>query len=102
MEVNTAILSLAEYNQLRDFKKTIEEGNTVQFYGNSWGLTFISTDEALKKAEQGNKELKDQIRFLEQANYELRNPKKVEPSPAFTLADVKKMSVWQFLKWKRK
>ena len=94
MEKNTVLLSVEDYNELRDFQKKTSEGY-IEVYGNCGLRTYYTTkDEAIKEIAAHNKDLKDEL-------YELQNPPpKVEPS-IIKLRRVKKMSIWQFIKWKR-
>ena len=92
METNTVILSLNDYNELRDFKDKIQKEYTL----NTWcsyhsHQTWVSTNDALKELAETNNLLEKTIR-------ELKYPIKKEPS----ISEIKKMSVWQFLKWRNK
>lgn len=82
MEKDTVLLSLENYNELRDFKREIEAGNTyVIIRGDGlWQkeMCFVSADK--------RKEI-----------YELKYPDKKQPN----IDKLKAMSVWQFLKWKK-
>lgn len=96
--VNTATLNLFEYNELRDFKKEIEKGNTYHTsnYYQGMGLyqyqnQFISTDEAVKKIAEENASLLKEIQVLKDKD----KPK------GKTIEEVKKMSIWQFRKWRK-
>ncbi len=105
MEANTVVLDLGEYNSLRDFRDEMEKGHTfyVLEYTGYCGYTntyrFVSTDEAVKVISQFNEKLQKRISDLEIEIYDLKNPEKKE---VITIEQVKKMSLWQFLMWKRK
>lgn len=100
---NTVILDLEEYILLRDFKNEIEKGNVyhVTYYSHC-GVTnsheFISKDESINEVTKINEELINLIDELRDEIHNLRYPRKQE----LTIDDVKQMSVWKFLKWKRK
>lgn len=106
MEANTVILSLPEYNTLRDFKENIEKGNTYRTieystspYASQLCVTiplFVTTDEAVKEIAKQNDSLSKELAKLSAENYELRHPKTKE----LTLKDVKNMSIWEFRKWR--
>ena len=88
MQKDTVILSIEEYNELRDFKKEIENGKTLilstGFYGTK--LFFYTKDEAIKLLIDASKD-------LEEENESLRKEKPT--------SQVKRMSIWQFLKWRK-
>lgn len=95
METNTVILSVQDYNELRDFKNKIENDYSY----NTWRSTcsfslheqWVTNSQAIKELSETNNELMKIIN-------ELRSPTKKEPS----INEIKKMSVWQFLKWRKK
>jgi hypothetical protein len=110
MEANTVILGLPEYNALRDFKAEIEKGNTYRCfdYYNSvgWGQSscpsislYISPDEAVKEIAMKNDSLIKQITDLNEEINGLKNP---STSKEINIKDIKKMSVWEFLKWRKR
>jgi len=105
MEVNTVILSLFEYNTLRDFKENLEKNNTYHVLGyyDTWcgqtnTTTFVSTDEAVKMIAEKNETLSKKIADLTQEIYDLKHPKEKEP----TTTELKKYSFWKLYKWWRK
>ena len=91
MEKDTILLDLKTYNELRDFQKGIEDGHTYRIGFGRWGTThvFIGTDEALK-------EMGEQLKEIQEENYELKNPDEKQPS----IDELKSMSWWKFRKWK--
>ena len=93
MEKDTVLLDVEKYNELRDFKQKIEEGKTICIITGNWSYskTFITTDDAIKSIVETNKELGKEIERLKNIN----NPKEV------TLNDIKKMSYWEFRKWRK-
>jgi hypothetical protein len=112
MERNTVVLSLEEYNALRDFKSNLEKGNTyrtykyTQLYNGSYmsGVIYISTDEAVKEATALGKEQYEKIVALEKDNALLRQGilKEQDGKRDQILGDVKRMSIWKFLGWRKK
>ena len=94
MEKDTVLLSLENYNELRDFKREIEAGNTyVVIRGDGlWQkeTCFISSDKAMK-------DLDGLIQSLRTEICELKYPDKKKPN----IDKLKAMSIWQFLKWKK-
>jgi len=91
MEKDTVLLNVEKYNELRDFKKGIEDGYTYRVDYGMWGSSFrvIGTNEALKEMSQI---LEAQQKEIE----ELKNPDKKQPS----IDEIKAMSWWKFRKWK--
>lgn len=103
MEANTVTLKLSDYHELRIFKEEMEQNHVARLYGGSWhnSYSFVTKEEALKTAEEVNESLKKENENLRRENHKLMYP----PQPhekELTLADIKKMSIWEFLKWKRK
>ena len=93
MEKDTVLLAVENYNELRDFKKKIEEGYTLTitssiFY---YDRRFITTDKAVKELVDANKELQKQIEDLRSGNQKKELP----------ISEIKRMSIWQFLKWRK-
>jgi len=107
MEANTVILSLPEYNALRDFKENIEKGNTFRTidYSTSPYMSqayiaipkFVTTDEAVKEIANQNSNLSKELAKVSDENYKLRHPETRE----VTLNDVKRMSIWEFRRWRK-
>jgi hypothetical protein len=90
MEKDTVLLDVEKYNELRDFKQKIEEGKTIVIISgwNYYRKDFITTEKALEEIAEANK-------LLQKENEELRKPKEI------TLNDIKKMSYWEFRKWRK-
>lgn len=102
MDKNTVLLSVEDYNALRDFKKKITDGNVlVEYYsfgiGESSTTSYYTSDEVAKELHKKNYNLKQEIEEFEKKIKELENTKQKET----TIDEIKKMSIWQFLKWKR-
>ena len=92
--METVTINLDHYNNLRDFKKDIEDKKTFMVYFDNFigsGTKLITIDDAVIDIATANSNLMDE-------NYKLRHPKKKET----TINDVKKMNIFQFIKWKRK
>ncbi len=89
MEKNTVLLDVEKYNELRDFKQNIEESKTLTVINSlySYSSTFISTDEAVSKIGEANKKLYNENRRLQQNE--------------ITVNNIKKMSYWEFRKWRK-
>ena len=89
---NTVNLSIENYNEMRDFNKAIKEGGGVGiFFGwDGYKNNFFTKDEAVKKIAEANVKLQIKID-------ELKNPEVKKPS----FEELRKMSWWQFRKWKR-
>ena len=89
---NTVSLDLETYNKLRDFRDGITKNGAITvFYGwNSWEQQLYTKDEAIISLAKANEELKAKIE-------ELKHTDKKQP----TIEEIRKMSWWQFRKWKR-
>ena len=111
MEKNTVLLSLERYNELRDFETNIKKNNTLIL--ESWRgydlRKFVSTDSLLKAAvEEANKFHKEFEKLemeLKLTKQELEKARKLIPKTEdkkeITIEDIKKMSYWEFKKWKK-
>jgi len=90
MEKDTVLLDVEKYNELRDFKQKIEEGKTLVIISgwNFYRKDFITTEKALEEIAAENK-------LLQKENEELRKSKEIK------LNDIKKMSYWEFHKWRK-
>ncbi len=93
MGKNTIILSVEDYNSLRDFKINIDKRNTYSVLRDRFRAydQFITTNEAVKEVLKVNEEMA----------YKLLNPD-VTRINGKTVLDVSKMSIWEFIKWKIK
>jgi hypothetical protein len=107
MEANTVVLSLPEYNNLRDFKTNLEKGNTYRYtsyqqisnYASIQINNFVTTDEAVKVVTQANEVLSDRITELVTENQNLQQG--IVKGWDKEIDKVRKMSIWQFLKWRK-
>jgi hypothetical protein len=102
MDKNTVLLSVDDYNKLRDFKKKITDGKILvdyQFLGGVYRneVRYYTDDKVIEELHLRNKSLKEEIKYLQNRINDLQNPKPKET----TIDEIKKMSVWQFLKWKK-
>lgn len=110
MEKNTTCISNEEFLDLANFRKEIEANNTIELvpgavsygYGGAMiiqpKLVFYSKDKTLTRFQEINASLEKQIKSLVEDSKTLRNPQK----PEITISDIKKMSVFEFLRWKKK
>jgi len=99
MKTNTVVLSLKDYNDLKEFKKKMEEGytykipqphvfrNVLRIPEICLPINYITTDETVIELLEKNKEL---LKIIEM-NDKCFN----------TLNKVKKMSIWEFIKWRK-
>ena len=92
MKENTINLSVKDYNEMRDFNETLKKNNAslVFWQWDGYKTILYTKDEALKKLTKTNVKLKIKID-------ELKNPEKKQLS----YNEIKKMSYWQFRRWKR-
>lgn len=106
MEKDTIILSVDKYNELRDFKLEIEKGNILNNYSCSYGYSFTcgkNPDDSIKLMLKENENLTEQNEILKNTIADLTN-KLIGTSKPKELAieDIKKMTYFQFIKWKNK
>ena len=67
MEKNQVLLTLDEYNELRDVKKELEKGNIVGFVASRCGdrdMCFYTENEIIKKFETQNADLEKRRSYL--------------------------------------
>lgn len=99
MVKDTVLLDIKDYNELRDFKQKIEEGKTFFKTTNIFGysMEFMSTDDAFSQICEINEKLSSEIENLKNKNKNLSseniNQKQID--------DLKKMTYWEFRKWKK-
>ena len=95
-------ISLNEYWDLKEFEKEIKANKTFRLFhhgyaGEIYYHDYITTDETIKDIINANKGLSDVVGKLNTEIYNLKNPEKKE----VTIKDVKKFTIWQFLKWRK-
>ena len=92
MENNSVVLSLEQYNELRDFKLCIEKNNTCKVFRTRYGNTidYISKDEAIA-------DMNEEIVILEKENFNLKHPVHKEIS----IEEIRCMNWREFRKWKK-
>lgn len=114
MNGNYVKIDLNLYNNLRDFKRKMEKKHGVTIFTSMWGdnQMCVTTDEAVKVLTETNVKLQENREEMLQENIRLNNLvsslrfentelKSQLPAPT-TLDDIKKMSIWQFMKWRKK
>ena len=108
MEKDTVLLAVEKYNELRDFKKEVEESRKeskfavieerwVGMFGGGYTRKYYTENEAIFDFEKRNKELEAKNKELE-AKFEklgIKEPKEI------SINDLKKMSYWEFRKWRK-
>jgi hypothetical protein len=90
MEKDTVLLDVEKYNELRDFKQKMEEGKTLVIIDTRWDYSkkFVTESEAVKVIANDNNILRKEI-------------EKLTVLKEITLNDIKKMSYWEFRKWRK-
>ena len=86
MKQPVVTINLHEYNQLKNFHKSISDGKIVR-YDDYYGLTKVLTQREL-------------IEDISKVNSEMRE----EYDEVFNekVTRLKRMSIWEFIKWRRK
>lgn len=92
MEKNTIILSVEDYNEMRDFNENVKANNAVSVFWNwnKYQTRMYTQNEAVIEIAKANESLKEKIE-------ELKNPDKKQPS----IDEIKAMSWRKFRKWKK-
>ena len=123
MEKDTVLLAVEKYNELRDFKKEVEKSlkeskfavieERWSSFGFDGGYTrkYYTESEIVLDFEKRNKELETKNKELETKNKELETKNKeletkierfgIKEPKEITLNDIKKMSYWEFRKWRK-
>lgn len=100
MKTNTVILTIEEYNELRDFKKEVMNSEVVTSYYSSYnGLTIslLTKNEMIETLMKDNALLQKEITRLERKVDVL----KLKTRQDF-IKDIKKLSIFKLLKLKYK
>ena len=103
MEKSIVLLDVEKYNELRDFKKEVEESRKESkfavieerwggFLTNGYTRKYYTENEAVLDFENRNKQLEAKNKELEAKNKELE--------AKIGINDLKKMSYWEFRKWR--
>ncbi len=109
MEKDTVLLAVEKYNELRDFKKEVEESlKESKFavieerwgglgFGGGYTKMYYTESEIVLDFEKRNKELETKNKELETKieKFGIKEPKEV------SINDLKKMSYWEFRKWRK-
>lgn len=85
MAKDTVTLSIEEYNRLRDFEIEIKSGKVLSIArGFGTYVNFYTEDKIIEDLVKDNNELRDILWYKGKTVY-----------------DVSRMSIWQFLKWRK-
>lgn len=106
METNTVLLSLSDYNELREFKENMEKYNVYKLsqpYSNPFSclnyqlhipLKYITTDEAIIELLERNNQLSEMHDKLAIECDKLKRE-------TISKEKISKMSIWEFIKWRK-
>ena len=108
MEKDTVLLAVEKYNELRDFKKEVEESRKESkfavieercggMFGGGYTRKYYTENEAVLDFETRNKELEAKNKELEVKIEKFG----VKESKEISINDIKKMSYWEFRKWRK-
>lgn len=107
MKKDTVLLSLEAYNELRDFKKEVEESRKESKFAvieerrdgilcGGYTRKYYTENEAVLDFESKNKDFESKNKELESKIEKAGIKEPVEIS----INDLKKMSYWKFRKWR--
>jgi len=108
--MNEVTLSLERYNELYTFEMEVKNGGKIyskRWWGGSPSDAYFTKDEVLTELSAANSELMERLQVEEHWRSDVEKKlweyqsKYPEPPPV-DLEQVKKMSIWQFIKWKKK
>jgi hypothetical protein len=77
MEKNTVRISIEYYNELRDFKKGIEDGEFVTYNPYSGKVYSITESDVLILLKSRIKKLEEERSEVQEKIFKLENPKKI-------------------------
>ena len=102
MEKNTVLLSLEDYNKLRDFESKIKQNKIcVKWNNRGFGSTaYYTKDEVIKEISDNHERIVKENKKLIIENEKLQE-KEFTGKPITTIEDVKQMSSREFRKWKK-
>jgi hypothetical protein len=90
MEKNTVLISVEDYNELRDFKREISNGNTCIINSDIYlhhASKFVSESDAVKIIAKENESLTEKLIEKEE---EIKGENQL-----------KSMTFWEWLKWRK-
>lgn len=91
MEKNIVVLSIGEYNELRDLRTKLEEGEKICISYGYYSHYFKTTDEKLIEIAKINKEVIDRNNLLKDELKEKDDLIKI----------ISEMSIQEFRKWRK-
>lgn len=102
MEKNSVMLDIDRYNELYNFKKNIENNHVIAI-SNVWdngnqNTKIYTPDGMVKEIAKVNDDLKQEILDLKQEISDLKHDKEKE----LTITEIKNLSLWKFLKWRKR
>lgn len=101
MEKDTVIITVEKYNELRDFQKEVKSGKIFSF--SRYFFSSIETNYFFTESQMVEK-FETRIKELEIINKELQTKIEIfwEKEQKISLNNsLKKMSYWQFRKWRK-
>ena len=112
MEKDIVVLSVSEYNKLRDFKNNVEQSyreskftvieTRIGCFSNEYKrIHYLTESEAIADIEQRYKELYSKNKELYSKNEELDSKNKELDSKNKELENIKNMSIFQFFKLRK-
>lgn len=104
IEKNTALISIKEYDELREFKKAILEGKTIKieaWYNDSYTLSFVDMTDEMKEISRRNEDLFSQNKRLDYEIIELKEKINSQNKDIIRLKseleEAKKDTFWKWL-----
>lgn len=101
-EVNTVLITIEEFDRLREIEKTLLDAPKLYVVGIYGAKVLYTKEEALKEVAHMNECLNKKIESIEAEITVVKQMLKSERKDmSQELADVKVMSWWQFRKWRK-
>ena len=91
METNTVVLDIKEYNSLRDFRENVKEGKTFteyRHYSSGYSVVVYGKEDSVKELMSTIESLREDVKGLKDDKYK-------------TTDQIKRMSIFQFIKWRK-
>ncbi len=111
-QVNTVNISLDEYHELKRIKEGIEEGKSMvvttdnsywphspAWFGSHPKIVLYTESEMVEECKKMNDALRDRLKDTKEYHDEIE--KYLLPTDGPTYLQLKRMSIWEFVKWRK-
>lgn len=115
MEKNTVVLSLKDYNDFREMKESVLSGKSLSIY-DGHHYEYFTESEIVSKLKGTIKKCEDNVHnasvemekikknsniLIDRSNELARLAQEADDDLELTVSEIKRMSIWEFLKWRK-